>query len=118
MNWDLVSSTMAVTLCSSERRWNLTGEPGVPGEFVDVDVQPVTVLIRYHDDRSIAAHFVPTLFSELILIDPVIAPKELSRNTNLRRYVAGAVTRRMSWSSRYMPYSPYTLHYVNPITVQ
>ncbi|THH11139.1 hypothetical protein EW146_g8142 [Bondarzewia mesenterica] len=48
----------------------------------------------------LAAHAIPSLFSDLVLIDPVIIPSGYDRSENLRTLVLGAISRRETWSSR------------------
>jgi pimeloyl-ACP methyl ester carboxylesterase len=49
---------------------------------------------------ALATHAAPSLFSSIMLADPVIMPARLDRTARLRELVRGAVARRTAWASR------------------
>ena len=49
---------------------------------------------------AIAAANEPSLFSDIVLVDPVIAPGYVDRSGPTRKLLAGAVSRRDHWSTR------------------
>lgn len=57
-------------------------------------------VVCFQSLRVLGAHDYPSLFSALILVDPVIFPLDCDRSEVLRLYVSGALGRRQEWASR------------------